>query len=110
MIRAGQVRSGQVRSIPPPIGSPERREERFSRDPLPVFSAVCEQFWHGQGCPHFDVVHAAFPQPTTALPTLQIALKDGFGGAVEVTTALSPVVIQTFTEEFLSLLEHDLCV
>ena len=24
-----------------------------------------EQFWHGQGCPLFDVVHPAFPLPTT---------------------------------------------
>ena len=59
-------------------------EGRFSRDPLPVFSAggPCEQFWHGQGCPFFDVVHPAFPLPTTASPTLQGALKDGFGVAV----------------------------
>ena len=50
----------------------------FSRDPLPVFSARghCEQFRHGQGCPLFDVVYPAFPLPTTALPTLQGALKD----------------------------------
>ena len=51
---------------------------------LLVLSAVgsCEQFWHGQGCPLFDVVHSAFPLPTTASPTLQCALKDGFGEAV----------------------------
>ena len=56
-------------------------EERFSRDPLPVFSAGgrCEQFWHVQRCPLFDVVHPAFPLPTTASPTL---LKNGFGEAV----------------------------
>ena len=36
----------------------------------------CEQFWHGQGCPLFDVDHPAFPLPTTASPTLQGALKD----------------------------------
>ena len=41
-----------------------------------------EQFWHGQGCPLFDVVHPAFPLPTTASPTLKGALKDGFGEAV----------------------------
>ena len=59
-------------------------EGRFSRDPLPVFSAdgPCEQFWRGQGCPLFDVVHPAFTLPTTASPTLQGALKDGFGQAV----------------------------
>ena len=26
----------------------------------------CEQFWQGQGCPLFDVVHPAFPLLTTA--------------------------------------------
>ena len=59
-------------------------EVRFSRDPLPVFSAGNhhEQFWHKRGCPLFDVVHPAFPLLTTALPTLQGALKDGFGQAV----------------------------
>ena len=59
-------------------------EGRFSRDSLPVFSAggPCEQFWHCQGCPLFDVVHPAFHLPTTALPTLQGALKDGFGEAM----------------------------
>ena len=45
----------------------------------------CEQFWQGQGCPLFDVVHPAFPMPTTASPTLQDALKDGFGVAVVVS-------------------------
>ena len=52
----------------------------------PVFSAggPCEQFWHGQGCPLFDVVHPAFPLPITVSPTLQGALKDGFGEVVVV--------------------------
>ena len=56
----------------------------FSRDPLPVFSAdgPCEQFWHRQGCPLFDVVHPAFSLLTTAMHSLQGALKDGFGKAV----------------------------
>ena len=47
---------------------------------LLVFSAggPCEQFWHGQGCPLFDVVHPAFSLSTTASPPLQGALKDGF--------------------------------
>ena len=40
------------------------------------------QFWHGQGCPLFDVVHPAFPLPTTASPTLQGAIKDGSGEAI----------------------------
>ena len=66
-------------------------EGRFSRDPLPVLffffffaGGPCEQFWHGQGCPLFDVrvVHSAFPLPTTASPTLQDALQDGFEEAL----------------------------
>ena len=59
-------------------------EERFSSDSLPVFSVggPCEQFWHGQECPLFDVVHPACPLPTTTSPKLQRALKDGFGEAV----------------------------
>ena len=57
-------------------------DRRYSRDSLPAFSVGghCEQF--GQGCPLSDVVHPAFPLPTTASPTLQGALKDGFGEAV----------------------------
>ena len=34
-------------------------------------------------CPLFDVVHPAFPLPTTASPALQDALKDGVGEAVD---------------------------
>ena len=62
----------------------EGHEGRFSRDFLPVFSAVgpCEQFWHEQGCPLFDVIHPAFLLPTTPSPTFQGAPKDGFGEAV----------------------------
>ena len=54
------------------------------RDPLPVFSAGghCEEFWHGQGRSLFGVVHPAFPLPTTASPTLQRALNNGFREAV----------------------------
>ena len=33
-------------------------------------------------CPLFDVVHQVFPLPTTESPTLQGALKNGFGEAV----------------------------
>ena len=59
-------------------------EERFSRDPLSVFSAggPCEQLWHRQGYPVFDVVLPAVPLPTMASSNLQGALKDGFGEAV----------------------------
>ena len=38
----------------------------------------CEQLWHGQGCPLFDIVHPVFPLPTTASPTLYSTLKGGF--------------------------------
>ena len=37
---------------------------------------------HGQVSPHFDAVYPAVPLPTTALPTLQGALKSDFGEAV----------------------------
>ena len=55
------------------------RDDRF-----PVFSAggPCEQFRHWQICPLLDVVHPAFPLPTTASATLQGALQDGSGEAV----------------------------
>ena len=67
------------------LGRRGGHEGRFSRDPLPVFSAGshCEQLWHGQGCPLFDVVHPAFWQflcrPRRRPPG---ALKNGFGEAV----------------------------
>ena len=37
--------------------------------------ATCEKFrhGHGQGCSFFDVLHPAFPLPTTMSPTLQSA-------------------------------------
>ena len=43
-----------------------------------------EQFWDGQGCPLFDIVHLPFGLLTTDSLTLQGALKDGFGEAVMV--------------------------
>ena len=48
----------------------EGNEGRFRRDPVPVLSAggPCEQLWHGQGWPLFDVVHPPFPLPTTSPP------------------------------------------
>ena len=78
-------RQVQFSSVPWPIGlSGGGHERQFSRDPLWVFSAegLCGQFWHGHGCLLFDVVHPAVSLPTVALPTLQGALKDGFGEAV----------------------------
>ena len=50
-------------------------EQLFNRDPLQVASVGghCQQFWHWQGRPLFDVVHPAFPPPTQ---------KDGFGETV----------------------------
>ena len=64
----------------------------MSRDPLLVLSSAGhrEQFWHGQGCSFFSVVHAAFPPPTTASPTLQDAMEDGFGEAVVVCDVPEP--------------------
>ena len=61
---------GQLSSVPQQTGSSEGPDGRFSRDPLPVFSAggPCEQFWHGHGCPLFDVVHPAFPLPISVRP------------------------------------------
>ena len=43
---------------------------------------VSSSVWYRQGCPFFDVVHSAFSLPVVASPTLQGALKDGFGEAV----------------------------
>ena len=76
---SGTVHFRSVQSLDR-LGRQGGHEERFSRDPLPVFSVggPWEQFWHGQGCPLFDVVHPAFSLPTTASPTLQGALKNGF--------------------------------
>ena len=39
------------------------------------------KFWHRQECPLFDYVHQAFPLPSMASPTLQGALRYGFGEA-----------------------------
>ena len=50
----------------------------------------CQQFWHGQGRPLFDVVHPAFLLPTMVLPTLQGVLKDGSGEAVVACDMLEP--------------------
>ena len=51
----------------------------------------CGQFWHGQQeCSLFDVVHPVFALPTTALPTFQDALKDGFREAVVVRDMPEP--------------------
>ena len=75
--------SVQFSSVSWPIRSSRGHEGRFSRDPLPVFSAggPREQFWHRQIRPLFDAVHPAFSLRTTLSPT-QGALKDGFGEAV----------------------------
>ena len=92
-----QFSSVQFSSVPWLIGSLRDHEERFSRDPLPVFSAegLCEQFWHGQGCPLFDVVHPAFPLSTTASPILQGSLKDGFGESVVACDMHEPCKFRT---------------
>ena len=51
------LRSVQFSWVLWPNGWSMGHEGWFSRYPLPVFSAEgpCEQFWHGQGCPLFDV-------------------------------------------------------
>ena len=94
--------SVQFCSVPWPIGSSGGHEGRLSRDPLPVFSAEgpCEQFWHGQICPLFDVVHLAFPLPTTASPTLQGGSKDGFGEAVVAYLSVSPTAKKVCLSNF----------
>ena len=45
---------------------------------------------HGQGCPLIDVAYPAFSPLTMASPTLQGALKDGFGEAVMVCDMPEP--------------------
>ena len=74
-------------------------EGRFSRDPLPIFSAggPCEFVWHGQACQLFDVVHPTFPPPTTASLSLQGTLKDGFGDAVAACDMPEPCVHVTIS-------------
>ena len=68
----------------------------FSRDPPSVFflcfsaGGPCEQFWHRQIRPLFDVVHLEFPLLTTKSPPLQGALKNGFGEAVMVSDMPKP--------------------
>ena len=64
------VRLVQFISVPQAIGSLGRHEEWFSRDPVPVFCVRghCEQFWHRQGHPLFDVVHPSVPLPSWCCP------------------------------------------
>ena len=73
----GYISGGGVQFslAPSPIESSGGHKGRFSRDPLPVFSAggLREQFWYGLGCSLFDVVHPAFPLPTTASPTSKVS-------------------------------------
>ena len=90
--------TNQFSSVPWQIGSSGEHEGRFSGDPLPVFSAGGrrEQFWHGQGCPLFDFVHPPFPLSTTAWPTLQGVLKDGFGESVVAIDMPEPCKFPSF--------------
>ena len=69
--------TGQFSSVQPldQLGHSGGHEGRFRiRSSSSFFSAEgpCQQFWHGQICPLFYVVHL----PTTVSPTLQDALKD----------------------------------
>ena len=76
--------SVQFSSVPWPTGSSGGQEGRFSRDPLPVF--FCGRpFWAvlaWAGMSTLDVVHPAFPLPTTVSTNLHFALKNGFGEVV----------------------------
>ena len=58
--------------------------------------ALCEQFWHGQGCPLFDDVNPAFPLPPMALPILKGALKNVFGQAVVACDIPEPYEFPSF--------------
>ena len=64
----------------------------FSWDPLPIFSegGLCGQFWHGQGCPLFDIVHPALALLTILSAIFQGAPKDGFAEAVMVCDMPKP--------------------
>ena len=86
----GDVYKRQVQSLDRLRHWGDMRDD--SADSLPVFSAggPCEQFWHGQICPLFDVVHPAFPLPTTASPTLHSALRNGSGEAVTTCDMSNP--------------------
>ena len=92
--------SVQFIPLPWPSGSSEGHEGRFSWDPLPAVSAggLCGQFWYVQWCPLFDVVHPAFPLPTTAPPAVQGAVKDGFGEAVVVCDMPEPCKFLSFDD------------
>ena len=71
---------------------------RFCRDPLPAFSVggPWQQFWHGQGCPLFGVVHPAFPLLTMRSPALHGALMNGFGKAVAAMTGWHELLAKTW--------------
>ena len=77
-------------------------EGRFSRDPLQVFCAGghCEQFWHKQGCPLFDVAHPAFPLPTMASFNVQRALKESESSVFK--TTLQGALKNGFGEAFMA--------
>ena len=64
----------------------------------------CQQFWHGQGRPDFDVVPPAFPPPTTASPTLQDGPEGRFG---ECVVARGRGMSEPEPCEFLSLLPEE---
>lgn len=63
------------------LGHQGEHHGQFRRHPLPVFpvEGYRKQFQHRQGHPLSDIVHSAFPLPTAVLPTIQGALKGGFG-------------------------------
>ena len=55
-----------------------------------------EHFLHGNGRLLFDVVLPTFRLPTTASPTLKVALKEGFGEAVVACDMPEPCKFQFF--------------
>ena len=76
------------------FGSSRGHDGRFSRDPLPVFSAGgrWEQFWHERGFPLFDVSKGAGGGPWTRPDvTLVLALfgRRGLGTRPDVTLVLA---------------------
>ena len=81
-VQASSLNSGkQFNSVPWPIGVSGGSWGTIQQRSSILF---CGRLWHRQGCPLLDIVHPAFPLPTTVLPTLQGALKDGSGEAVAV--------------------------
>ena len=59
-----------------------------------------EQFWHGQGCPLFNVDHPAFPLHTMALPILKGALKDGLERLCDMPEPCKFLTLDSYQKRF----------